>query len=105
MRARAAAEMATTFVTSFAASIGLADVLDPNTVRAYARKAHGRKASDRSTNVTTVSARRSALDSFRSARTSDACSAPSRIPEGFTQVGFQLLSPLERQRLVKALPL
>ncbi|MBO9711543.1 zinc-binding dehydrogenase [Sphingomonas sp.] len=43
MRARVANELRTTFASSYTAEISLAEALDPETLRAYARKATGEK--------------------------------------------------------------
>jgi len=43
LRARVAAELTTTFASRYTATIGLAEVLDPATVAAYAKKATGEK--------------------------------------------------------------
>ncbi len=43
LRARVAAELTTTFASRYSATISLADVLDPEIVAAYARKATGEK--------------------------------------------------------------
>lgn len=43
MRARVAAELKTTFASRYSAEISLADALNPDTLRAYARKATGEK--------------------------------------------------------------
>jgi hypothetical protein len=43
MQARVAAEVTTTFATSFTAAIGLSGVVDPETVRAYGQARTGGK--------------------------------------------------------------
>ncbi|GGB38228.1 NADH oxidoreductase [Sphingomonas metalli] len=43
LRARVAAELTTTFASRYSRTIGLADALDPDTLRAYERKATGEK--------------------------------------------------------------
>ena len=43
MRARVAAELTTTFASRYTATIGLAEAIEPDTIRAYARWATGEK--------------------------------------------------------------
>jgi NADPH:quinone reductase-like Zn-dependent oxidoreductase len=43
LRARVAAELTTTFASRYTATIGLAEALEPDTIRAYARRATGEK--------------------------------------------------------------
>ena len=43
LQARAAAELTTTFASAYTASIGLAEALSPEVIRAYARRATGEK--------------------------------------------------------------
>jgi hypothetical protein len=43
LRARVAAELTTTFASNYTATISLAEVLDPEVVAAYAKKATGEK--------------------------------------------------------------